>query len=117
MARVRKLPEDQRRLLREQVHQAVEKGGASWSKSIRNMRLALGLSQAQFAIAFRLTKNQVAGFEAGTANPTVETLERIGRPFGYRIGFISKTAQQATLSAVGSEDNPQTRTEENLHEL
>ncbi len=90
MPRVRKLAGDQQRALRRALHDAVEQGGYPWDKSIRDMRQALGLTQEQFARAFKLTKRQVAGFEAGTANPTVETLARIGRPFGFEVGYIRR---------------------------
>jgi transcriptional regulator with XRE-family HTH domain len=59
------------------------------------MRRALGLTQEQFAKAFKLTKQQVAGFEAGTANPTVATLARIGRPFGFAVGYIRRPPEPA----------------------
>jgi transcriptional regulator with XRE-family HTH domain len=72
------------------LHDAVEQGGQPWAASIRQMRQALGLTQAQFASTFKLTRRQVAGFETGTANPTVDTLARIGRPFGFEVGYIRK---------------------------
>lgn len=93
MPRVRKLADDQRRALRGALHDAVEQGGHPWGDSIRQMRQALGLTQAQFAKAFKLTRRQVAGFEAGTANPTVETLARIGRPFGFAVGYIRRAPE------------------------
>ena len=55
-------------------------------------RRALGMTQARFATAFGLTRVQVIDLEAGRANPTLETLNRIGRPFGFRAGFIRGTA-------------------------
>jgi transcriptional regulator with XRE-family HTH domain len=94
MARVKKLSDVRRRALRSTLHDAVEQGGCPWDQSIRHMRLALGLTQEQFAKAFKLTKRQVAGFEAGTANPTVETLARIGRPFGFEPGYIRRAPER-----------------------
>jgi len=93
MARVKKLPDEQRRALRNTLHDAVSQGGYPWDQSVRQMRQALGLTQAQFAKAFKLTKRQVASFEAGAANPTVETLARIGRPFGFVVGYIRRTPE------------------------
>lgn len=56
--------------------------------AIREMRLALGLSQQTFAELFRMTRRQVAEIERGEANPTIETLDRIGRAFGFSVGFV-----------------------------
>jgi putative transcriptional regulator len=94
MARVKRLADDQRRALRSTLHDAVEQGGYPWDESIRRMRQALGLTQEQFAKAFKLTKRQVVSFEAGTANPTVETLARIGRPFGFEVGYIRRAPER-----------------------
>jgi transcriptional regulator with XRE-family HTH domain len=88
MPRVRKLGIEERRGLRHALHADVEAGGVPWSEAIRRMRVALGLTQEQFAKAFRMTKRQVSDLESGTANPTAETLVRIGRPFGYQVGYI-----------------------------
>lgn len=48
------------------------------------------MTQQEFAKTLALTRRQVAEIEAGTANPTLETLERIGRLFGFSIGFVPK---------------------------
>jgi putative transcriptional regulator len=88
MPRVKKLTMVQRRDLRNRLQDAIEQGGYPWHKSVLHMRRALGLTQEQFAKAFKLTKRQVTQIEAGTANPTIETLGKIGRPFGFQIGYI-----------------------------
>jgi transcriptional regulator with XRE-family HTH domain len=95
MVQVRKLPDDQRRALRITLQDAVEQGGSQWTETIRQMRQTLGLTQEQFAKAFRLTKRQVVSLEAGTANPTVRTLARIGRPFGFQVGYIRREQERA----------------------
>ncbi|MCK8785776.1 helix-turn-helix transcriptional regulator [Roseomonas sp. NAR14] len=82
--------------MRHQLHDAVVAGGLPWSEAVRRMRSALGMTQEQFARAFRITKRQVAELEAGTANPTVATLGRLGRPFGFRVGFIHPGDEAAT---------------------
>ncbi|MHC2440226.1 helix-turn-helix domain-containing protein [Bradyrhizobium sp. USDA 4451] len=57
-------------------------------EGIAEIRHALGLSQAEFAKVFSLTTRQVSEMERGGANPTVATLERIGRVFGFQVGFV-----------------------------
>lgn len=48
------------------------------------------MTQEEFASSLGLTRRQVAEIEAGTANPTMETLERIGRLFGFGVGFVPR---------------------------
>ena len=37
-----------------------------------------------------LQRRQIAEIEDGTANPTLETLKKIGRLFGFEVGFVSR---------------------------
>jgi putative transcriptional regulator len=50
--------------------------------------VTLGRSQPEFAKLFKLTTRQVADIERGEANPTSETLQKIGRAFGFQVGFV-----------------------------
>jgi putative transcriptional regulator len=56
--------------------------------AVAEIRKGLGMTQQEFAKTLSLTRRQVAEFEAGSANPTLETLERIGRLFGFCVGFV-----------------------------
>jgi len=56
--------------------------------AIREMRDALGLTQAAFAERFGLTRMQLIDLEKGRRNPKAETLERICGPFGLTLGFV-----------------------------
>jgi transcriptional regulator with XRE-family HTH domain len=38
----------------------------------------------------RMTVRQWAEIERGEANPTMETLERIGRAYGFQVGFVGR---------------------------
>ncbi|CAD7038454.1 transcriptional regulator [Pseudorhizobium halotolerans] len=58
--------------------------------AVVEIRRGLGLTQDEFAKTLSLTRRQVAEIEAGTANPTLETLGKIGRLFGFTVGFIPK---------------------------
>ena len=71
----------------------VAEGRLRLPEGIRAIRLALGLSQEEFAARFKLTRNQLIELEKGRANPTVETLERIGKPFGFTVGFVPATSR------------------------
>lgn len=68
------------------------------------MRHALGLSQPEFAKLFKLTTRQVADIERGATNPTAETLLKIGRAFGFQMGFVP--VQAAVPDVSPDEDEP-----------
>ncbi|WP_318909514.1 helix-turn-helix transcriptional regulator [Shinella zoogloeoides] len=59
-------------------------------EAVVEIRRGLGLTQDEFAKTLSLTRRQVAEIEAGTANPTLETLMKIGRLFGFSVGFVPK---------------------------
>lgn len=58
--------------------------------AVAEIRKGFGMTQEEFAKTLSLTRRQVAEIEAGTANPTLETLEKIGRLFGFGVGFVAK---------------------------
>ncbi|MBO0145279.1 helix-turn-helix transcriptional regulator [Agrobacterium sp. Ap1] len=58
--------------------------------AVAEIRKGFGMTQEEFAKTLSLTRRQVAEIEAGTANPTLETLEKIGRVFGFGVGFTPK---------------------------
>jgi len=57
--------------------------------AFKEMRNAIGMTQADFAYHFGLTRKQVIALESGKGNPTLETLTKFCRPFGFRVGFVS----------------------------
>jgi putative transcriptional regulator len=96
--RVRRPSIDERIDLRVGLNEDIAAGGLEWSQAVKRMRQALGMTQARFAQAFKLTRRLVVDLEAGRANPTAETLAKIGKPFGYQVGFVlPKVVETPTL--------------------
>lgn len=60
--------------------------------AVAEIRKGFGMTQEEFAKTLSLTRRQVAEIEAGNANPTLETLEKIGRLFGFGVGFVPKAS-------------------------
>jgi len=58
--------------------------------AVADIRKGFGLTQQEFADLLLLTRRQIAEIETGKANPTLETLEKIGRLFGFVVGFVPK---------------------------
>ena len=70
---------------------AIENNQLSLGEAVRGMRKIAGMNQKNYAqrivgIATRI----LAEVELDQGNPTLETLNKIGRPFGYEVGFVRK---------------------------
>jgi transcriptional regulator with XRE-family HTH domain len=88
MARWRKPTRDESRAQRADIAARARTGQLEIPGAIVDMRRALELSRDEFARVFKLTRRQLAEIERGEGNPTIETLNRIGRPFGFGVGFV-----------------------------
>lgn len=69
-------------------HNKAASGELRLPEAVREIRNSLGMTQAVFAEKFGLNRIQVIALEKGRANPTLETLEKIGRVFGFTVGFV-----------------------------
>lgn len=82
---------DDTALEKRRLIEAIEHHELSLGEAVRRMRKISGMNQKAYAerivgIAPRI----LAEIERGEGNPTVETLDKIGRPFGYTVGFVPK---------------------------
>lgn len=90
MARWRKPTKEEILENRRTLAERARTGDLRLPEAVVEIRKGLGLTQDEFAKTLSLTRRQVAEIEAGTANPTLETLVKIGRLFGFTVGFIPK---------------------------
>ena len=70
------------------LRQQLQAGAISIGQATRSMRKMTGLNQKDYAkrvlgIAPRILMN----IELDRGNPTLDTLNKIGKPFGYRVTF------------------------------
>ena len=62
-------------------------------EATRRMRKIIGLTQAEYAKKVAgLSPRILSEFERGIGNPTIDTLERIGKPFGLVVSFLPPKA-------------------------
>jgi putative transcriptional regulator len=90
MARWKKPTKDEVLQNRRTLADRARTGDLRLPEAVADIRKGFGLTQEEFAKTLSLTRRQVAEIEAGTANPTLGTLEKIGRLFGFRVGFVAK---------------------------
>jgi DNA-binding XRE family transcriptional regulator len=78
-------------LEKQQLREAIERGEISLGEAVRSMRRISGMNQKAFAQKIvGVSPRVLSEIELGRANPTVETLNKIGRAFGYEVGFRHK---------------------------
>lgn len=90
MPRKTPLSSEEKRARRSAVSMKAFRGELRFPGAIREIRDSLGLTQAEFAKRFGLTRLQLIDLEKGRANPTVETLDKIGKVFGFSVGFVPR---------------------------
>jgi DNA-binding XRE family transcriptional regulator len=75
--------------LRDRLASLIPDARAEIAELIKTMRLATRRSQAEYARLCGVTPRVLAQIEAGNYNVQVATLEKLLRPFGYRVGLVS----------------------------
>ena len=72
---------------RAELFDAMERGEVRIRDAVRRARRIMGLNQTKYAALVGINSRVLIDFERGVGNPTLETLEKIGRPFGFRVVF------------------------------
>ena len=75
--------------MRENLAALIPPAQADVGTLIKTMRLATRRSQTEYARLCKVAPRVLADIEGGRRNVQVETLEKLLRPFGYRIGVVS----------------------------
>ena len=83
-------PVEDTKASRIELFAAMERGELELREAIPKLRRIMGLNQTRYAELAGVAPRVLMNFERGTGNPTLETLEKIGRPFGLRVVFRQK---------------------------
>lgn len=94
MPKLKEITREEKTRRRTEVALKARRGELKLPEAIREIRLSLGYTQAVFAEKFGFTRAQVIDLESGKANPTVKTLDKIGKLFGFEVGFVPKEGKQ-----------------------
>lgn len=74
---------------RRELRRKLRAGALTLGESVREMRRLTGLTQAEYAERVaHVFPRVLMDIERGVANPTLETLERIAKPWGWKVGFV-----------------------------
>jgi DNA-binding XRE family transcriptional regulator len=78
-------------LAKQALKDGIRRGELSIGQATRRMRKITGKSQKDYARTIvGISPRVLAEIERDVANPTIKTLNKIGRPFGYIVGFVHK---------------------------
>jgi len=100
----RNLAKEELEALRLELTDSIPEERKSIPSLLRTMRLITRKSQAEYARLCGVAPRVLTDIEAGTGRPTVETLEKLLKPFGYRVGIV-----QTPVDEDAARPGPQTR--------
>lgn len=78
---------------RDRIQQKAEEGSLLLPDAVAEIRLSLGMTQAEFAKALRMTTGQISRLELN--NQTIATLNKMGGVLGLSLGFVRKKQPEA----------------------
>ena len=85
----RVLPSEELEAKRAELRKALREGRLSIGQTVHEMRRLTGLTQKEYAERVaKVFPRVLMEIERGTANPTLETLERLAKPWGWKVGFV-----------------------------
>ncbi|MFA5515000.1 MAG: helix-turn-helix transcriptional regulator [Desulfuromonadales bacterium] len=78
---------------KEALYAEIDGGLLSIGQATRRMRKIVGLTQTEYAEkVLKIYPRVLMEIERDRGNPTLETLEKIARPFGLKVGFVTKAS-------------------------
>lgn len=89
----RKRSREEIRQEKEALYADIEAGRLTLGQATRRMRDIVGLTQKEYAEkVLKIYPRVLMEIEKDRGNPTLETLEKLARPFGLRVGFVRRTS-------------------------
>lgn len=77
------------RQLQEELFDGIDNGRLSLGDATRKMRRTLGMNRKDYAEKIlHISHDALQDVETNKGNPTLKTLQAIGKPFGLKVGFM-----------------------------
>ncbi len=85
----RRLSLEERQRVLTGLKASLDRGDITLGQLVRGLRLdLLGMDQLDFSKVCRVSERTLKNIEADRGNPTLGTLHRILRPFGFEMGVV-----------------------------
>jgi transcriptional regulator with XRE-family HTH domain len=80
----------------------LERGALTLGQATRRMRKIIGISQVEYATkVLKIYPRVLMDLENDRGNPTLETLEKVAKPFRLKVAFVrQKPEQQKDSEAI-----------------
>ena len=76
----------------------LERGVLTLGQATRRMRKIIGVTQAEYATrVLKIYPRVLMDLENDRGNPTLETLEKVAKPFGLKVAFVRQKPEQPDL--------------------
>jgi len=76
---------------KEALYAEIDQGLLTMGQAVRRMRKIVGMTQTEYAEKIlKIYPRVLMEIERDRGNPTLDTLGKIARPFGLKVGFIVK---------------------------
>lgn len=85
--KIKKLDAETAMHLRQNFYRDIENGSLSLSEALKQMRKIAGMTQTEYAQLIGITPRVLMDIEREKANPRLDTLNKLGKPFGLQLGF------------------------------
>jgi len=92
MGRRRKIAKEVLPEERERFYRDLQAGRLSLAETSRRMRELLDLDQAEYAKLIKVSARTLIDLETEKGNPTLQTLEKLAKPFGLELVFKPKNS-------------------------
>ena len=81
----------------------LERGALTLGQATRRMRKIVGVTQAEYAArVLKIYPRVLMDLENDRGNPTLETLEKVAKPFGLKVAFVRQKPEQPEGTSNGS---------------
>ncbi|ATB65538.1 MULTISPECIES: helix-turn-helix transcriptional regulator [Pseudomonas] len=85
---------DVRGLLIDAVREGIADGSLELGAAVRRLRVEVAkMQQAQFAKMCKISVRTLIQIEQGEGNPTLKSLNAVFKPFGLKMGVVSRHRQ------------------------
>ena len=85
---IRKLSDEDKRNVRETIADRLSAGEVTLGEAVRLMRLAVGMTQANYAKMVGVDIRVLIDVERGQGNPRLDSLAKIAKPYGLAVSLV-----------------------------
>jgi len=86
--KIKKLDAETAMQLRQDFYSDIEAGKLSLSDALKQMRKIAGMTQTEYAQLIGITPRVLMDIEREKGNPRLDTLSKLGKPFGLELSFV-----------------------------